>query len=210
LSISSFVKGGSILCKSYSCIRSWRLKCMLMPMEQESLFLNSPHMWAAFSAWLVRVWPPSMSIEVNVLSMYLLVVATWKNLVLSSPNFVHLTVYRCHQYCFWNCRSLRMWTLRVSLRTFSWENKVLFSSSLSRISSTSLHWLICIFSLERPKAHHFKTLLRSLNFAASLVALLEADTSVCHADWTMSRKPGMSVQKLSNLKTLAFGIEVPT
>jgi hypothetical protein len=73
-----------------------------------------------------------------------------------------------------------------------------------------LHWLICIFSFERPKAHLFNTLLRSLNFATILVVVLEANTLVCHADWTVSRNPGLSAQKLSNLKTLTFGIEVPT
>jgi hypothetical protein len=85
----------------------------------------------------------------------------------------------------------------------------MFSSNLSRMRRTSLHWLICIFSFERSKAHLFNTLLRSLNFAASLVALLEANTSVCHADWTMSKNPGMSAQKLSNLKTLAFWYRSP-
>jgi hypothetical protein len=63
--------------------------------EVPNLFLYSSQRRAAFSKCSVTVLPSSVSKLVMVLSLYLSVDAAWKNLVLSSPNLVHLTVYLC-------------------------------------------------------------------------------------------------------------------
>jgi hypothetical protein len=62
----------------------------------------------------------------------------------------------------------------------------MFSSSLSKISITSLHCLITFFKLDNPFAQCFRTLLSNLNFAEIFAKLFEVVTSVFQESWLIN------------------------
>jgi len=102
-----------------------------------------------------------------------------------------------------------MWFFKIFLKLNSWGKRGLCSYSVSRISSVELQFFIRQLRLERPLLHFFRAALKSLNLAVILVALLVAETLEFHTEFTISKKPGCSTQKFSNLKAWALGIEVP-
>ena len=92
-----------------------------------------------------------------------------KKIVLSSPSFVHLTLYLFLQYSFWYFSNVRMCLFRMALKFFSWVYKGLCSSSLSRISKTELHSLIRFQSFAIPLVRCLCFLLKGVSHCKSMM-----------------------------------------
>ena len=92
-----------------------------------------------------------------------------KKFVLSSPSFVHLTLYLFLQYSFWYFSNVRMCLFRMALKFFSWVYKGLCSSSLSRISKTELHSLIRFQSFAIPLVRCLCFLLKGVSHCKSMM-----------------------------------------
>ena len=106
-----------------------------------------------------------------------------------------------------NCRSL---ALTIFLRFHSGRKSAPHSSNESKKKMTLLHISISFAKCEISLLQCLSAYLNSINLAEILavefVLRIFGENQLL---WTVSRKPGWSGQKFSNLKFFAFGMEVP-